>query len=147
MVSVTTFKLNLAAYALSKLKISLIRDGREKTVRVKLAKRSDREPTLAQRETRSDGLGIRVRDIDPEIAEQLGVSTDQPGVVIVQLDPEGNSAQAGVRRGDIILEINRKAIENTKDYRAQIKKIDKGDTVQMLLRRGAGGMLAVKFKR
>ena len=131
----------------SKLKIGLIRDGREKTVRVKLAKRPDQEPNVARSESRSDGLGVRVREIDPQIAEQLGVSPDQRGVVIVQVDPESNIAQAGVRRGDIIIEINRESVEDLKDYNALIKDIDEGDTVQMLLRRGGGGMLAVKFKR
>ncbi|MDJ0855616.1 MAG: Do family serine endopeptidase [Desulfobacterales bacterium] len=131
----------------NKMRINLLRDGRKKTVRVKLAKRPDQEPTLARGEVRSDGLGMRVRDIDPEIAEQLGVGTDQKGVVVVQLDPESKSARAGVRRGDIVIEINREPIKNLKDYRAQVKAIDEGDTVQMLLRRGGGGMLAVKFKR
>ncbi len=131
----------------NKMRIKLLRDGRDKTVRVKLAKRPDREPTLARGEARSDDLGMRVRNIDPEIAEQLGVSSEQNGVVVVNLDPESKTAQAGVRRGDIIIEINRESIKNLKDYRAQIKEIDKGDTVQMLLRRGGGGMLAVKFKR
>jgi serine protease Do len=92
-------------------------------------------------------MGLRVRDIDPQIAEQLGVDPDQSGVVIVQIDPESAIAQAGVRRGDIIIEINREPVDDLKDYNALIKKIDQGDTVQMLLRRGGGGMLAVKFKR
>ncbi|MDJ0884663.1 MAG: DegQ family serine endoprotease [Desulfobacterales bacterium] len=131
----------------NKMRIKLMRDGQAKTVRVKLAKRPDREPTLARGEARSDDLGLRVRNIDPEIAEQLGVSANQNGVVVVQLDPDSTSAQAGIRRGDIIIEINREAIEDLKDYRAQIKEIGKGDTVHMLLRRGGGGMLAVKFKR
>ncbi|MBL0713510.1 MAG: DegQ family serine endoprotease [Desulfosarcina sp.] len=131
----------------NKMRVTLIKDGREKTVRVKLARRPDREPTLARGEARSDDLGMRVRDIDPEIAEKLGVSQDQRGVVVTQVDPESKTAAAGVRHGDIIIEINREAINNLKDYQARIKKIDKGDTVQMLLRRGAGGMLAVKFKR
>jgi serine protease Do len=131
----------------SKLKIALIRSGRDKTVRVKLAKRPDQDPTVARGESRSDGMGLRVRDIDPQIAEQLGVDPDQSGVVIVQIDPESAIAQAGVRRGDIIIEINREPVDDLKDYNALIKKIDQGDTVQMLLRRGGGGMLAVKFKR
>jgi serine protease Do len=129
------------------MRIQLMRDGREKTVRVKLAKRPDREPTMARGEARSDDLGLRVRGIDPEIAEQLGVGPDQPGVVIVQVEPESNAAQAGIRRGDIVIEINRQAVKNLDDYRARIKAIDKGETVQMLLRRGGGGMLAVKFQR
>ncbi|MDJ0668657.1 MAG: DegQ family serine endoprotease [Desulfobacterales bacterium] len=131
----------------SKLKIALIRDGRQKTVRVKLAKRPDQEPTLARGESRSDGMGLRVREIDPQIAEQLGVDPDQSGVVIVRIDPESAIAQAGVRRGDIIIEINRKPVDDLKDYQALVRKIDQGDTVQMLLRRGGGAMLAVKFKR
>ena len=131
----------------NKMRINLLRDGRDETVSVKLAKRPDQEPTLARGESRSDDLGLRVRDIDPEIAEKLGVSADQNGVVVVQLDPESQTAQAGVRRGDIIVEINREPIKNIKDYRAQVENIEKGDTVQMLLRRGGGGMLAVKFKR
>ena len=49
--------------------------------------------------------------------------------------------------GATIIEINREPVDDLKDYNALIKKIDQGDTVQMLLRRGGGGMLAVKFKR
>jgi serine protease Do len=131
----------------NKMRIQLMRDGREKTVQVKLAKRPDQDPSLARGESRSDDLGLRVRDIDPEIAEQLGVGPDQRGVVVVQVDPESTAAEAGIRRGDIVIEINREAVKNLNDYQSRIEAIDKGDTVQMLLRRGAGGMVAVKFKR
>jgi serine protease Do len=131
----------------SKMKITLLRDGREKEVRVKLAKRSDTEPTMARGETRSDDLGLQVREIDPEIADRLGLDQDTKGVVVTGVDPDGKASAADIRQGDVIVEINRKPVESLEDYRSQIDKIEKGDTVQMLLRRGGGGLLAVKFTR
>ena len=131
----------------SKMTITLLRDGREKEVRVKLAKRSDTEPTMARGETRSDDLGLEVREINPEIADRLGLDEATRGVVVTGVDPDGKAGQADIRQGDVIVEINRKPVESLEDYRRQIDKIEKGDTVQMLLRRGGGGLLAVKFTR
>jgi len=131
----------------SKMTITLLRDGREKEVRVKLAKRSDTEPTMARGETRSDDLGLQVREVNPDIADRLGLDEDTRGVIVTGVDPNGKAAEADIRQGDLIVEINRKPIESLEDYRSQMERIEKGDTVQMLLRRGGGGLLAVKFTR
>ncbi len=131
----------------NRIKITLLRDGREKKVRVKLAKRPDTEPTMARGEARSDDLGLRVREIDPEIAERLGLDENQKGVVVTGINPDSKAAEAGIQQGDVVIEINRKPVESLDDYRDRLRRIDEGDTVQMLLRRGGGGLLAVKFKR
>jgi serine protease Do len=131
----------------SKMNINLLRDGREKQVRVKLAKRPDTEPTMARGESRSDDFGLRVREIDPEIAGRLGLDENAKGVVVTDVDPDSKAGQADIRQGDVIIEINRQPVESIDDYNSQLGKIEKGDTVQMLLRRGGGGLLAVKFTR
>jgi serine protease Do len=133
----------------NKMTITLLRDGREKEVRVKLAKRPDTEPTMARsEETRSDDLGLQVRAINPEIADRLGLDENTRGVIVTAVDPGSKAAETDIRQGDLIVEINRKPIESMDDYRSQIERIEKGDTVQMLLRRGGnGGLLAVKFTR
>ena len=131
----------------SDMRITLLRDGREKTVKVRLAKRSDTEPTVARGEARSDDLGLRVRTIDPEIAERLGMDPDAQGVVVTDVASGSKAGEAGIRQGDVVIEINRKPIESLEDYREQLRRIDDGDTVQMLLRRGGGGLVAVKFTR
>ena len=129
------------------MRITLLRDGREKKVKVTLAKRPDTEPTMARSESPSDDLGLRVRAIDPEIAERLGLEEDTKGVVVTGVASGSTAAEAGIREGDVVIEINRKPVDTLEDYREQLRRIDEGDTVQMLLRRGGGGLVAVKFKR
>ena len=131
----------------NKIKITLLRDGREKKIGVKLAKWPDSETMIARGEARSDDLGLKVREINPEIAERLGLDENTEGVVVSGVNPDSKAAQADIRRGDVLIEINRKPIASLGDYQKQLRKIDEGDTVQMLLRRGGGGLLAVKFKR
>ena len=49
----------------------------------------------------------------------------------------GSSAEdAGLRRGDIILEVNRQAIEDADDYRKVLRASEKGKNVLLLVRRG-----------
>ncbi len=43
---------------------------------------------------------------------------------------------AGIRRGDVILEVNRQAVEDTDGYKAALKKVEKGKNVLLLVRRG-----------
>jgi serine protease Do len=129
------------------MSLTVLRDGREKEVDVKLAKRPDTEPTIARGEARSDDLGLKVREIDPEIAERLGLDENTKGVVVTGVNPGSKAAEADIRQGDVVIEINRKPVASLEDYKVQLRKIDTGDTVQMLLRRGGGGLLAVKFKR
>jgi serine protease Do len=131
----------------NKMSLTVLRDGREKEIDVKLAKRPDTEPTMARGEARSDDLGLKVREIDPEIAERLGLDENTKGVVVTGVNPDSKAAEADIRQGDVVIEINRKPVTSLEDYTAQLRKIDTGDTVQMLLRRGGGGLLAVKFKR
>jgi serine protease Do len=131
----------------NRMKITLLRDGREKDVRVKLAKRPDTDPVMARGEARSDDLGLRVREIDPQIAERLGLDEGQKGVVVTGVSQDSKAAEAGIQQGDVVVEINRQPVESLEDYRSRLRKIKEGDTVQMLLRRGGGGLLAVKFTR
>ena len=131
----------------NKMSLTVLRDGREKEIDVKLAKRPDTEPTVARGEARSDDLGLKVREIDPEIAERLGLDENTKGVVVTGVNPDSKAAEADIRQGDVVIEINRKPVTSLEDYKDQLRKIDTGETVQMLLRRGGGGLLAVKFKR
>jgi serine protease Do len=72
---------------------------------------------------------------------------DAQGVVVTDVASGSKAAEAGIRQGDVVIEINRQPIASLEDYRDQLRRIDDGDTVQMLLRRGGGGLVAVKFTR
>ena len=49
--------------------------------------------------------------------------------------------------GDIIKEINHKAIENVKDYAAALKKIEDGESVNLFIWRKNAGFLVIKFEK
>jgi serine protease Do len=60
-------------------------------------------------------FGLTVQRLPPEIARSLRLE-DSQGVIITALDPGGPGAAAGFRRGDVILEIDRKPIRGLSDY-------------------------------
>jgi serine protease Do len=80
--------------------------------------------------------GISVQNLTPEIAQQLNLPKDTTGVVIADLQPDSAAAAAGLRRGDVIQEIDRKSVRNTRDYTRIATKIGKSDSVLLLINRG-----------
>jgi serine protease Do len=131
----------------STIKVQLRREGKDKTVQVKLSKRSETEPGAVRSEKRSDDLGLQVGELTPELAERLGLDASQKGVVVMQVESGSKAEEAGIERGDVISEINRRVIDDLAAYGKVMDGLKAGDTVQMLLRRGGGGLVAVKFIR
>ena len=62
---------------------------------------------------------MTVQELTPEIARNLGVA-DSKGVIVTNVDDGGVADEAGLRRGDILLEANQKKIQSVQDYRAAI---------------------------
>ena len=99
------------------------------------------EEIVASTPTKS-GLGLTVQGVTPEIARSLGLEKAE-GVVITAVDPEGPGGAAGLRRGDVILEIDRKPIRNVADYEKAVSAKDKN--LLFLVRRGEANIfLALK---
>lgn len=134
-----------------KVGIKVLREGREKTFRVKIAKREDgklaaREKGAPQEEGAADELGIRVGEITPEIARQFNLENRQ-GVVVMGVENGGKGEEAGVRMGDIVKEINHQAIGSLEDYNRIIAKSTKGQTLQFFIMRPASGFVVIKIPR
>jgi serine protease Do len=74
-------------------------------------------------------------ELTKEGARQLGLHKDERGVVIVRVEPGSNAEEAGLRKGDVIQEIDRKRVEKLADYNRIISAIRPGDTVLLFLNR------------
>jgi len=72
--------------------------------------------------------GVEVTDLDAGVRRQLNVPRTLHGALVTNLDPESSAAQAGLREGDIIVEINRQPVRNANDAVALSEKV-KGDRV------------------
>ena len=129
-------------------KVEIFRNGQKKVFSVKLAKRSNER--LAGRgvpqKREEEELGIRVTDLTPEMAQRFNLG-DTAGVVVVGVESGSKGSEAGVQVGDIIKEINHKAIETGKDYTASVQNIKAGDTVNLFIWRKNAGFLVIKFKK
>ena len=131
-----------------KAKVEVFRNGKNKTFKVKLAKRSNERLVgrTAPQKQEEEELGIRVTELTPEITQRFNLG-DTSGVVVVNVEPGSKGAEAGVQMGDIIKEINHKAIEGVDDYTSSLKKIKDGETVNLFIWRRNAGFVVIKFEK
>ena len=84
-------------------------------------------------------LGIRYRDLTPEIAEQFGLSA-QNGVIVVEVEPGSPAADAGLRREDVITALGSAEVDNSGDLLGALRDYEPGDEATLtVVRSGTGG--------
>ncbi len=117
------------------VQVVVVRDGKRKTLRAKVGKLDEPELSkLAKRPKRGPAeLGLMVQDLNPELAERLGLDTTQ-GVLITSVQPGSPADDAQLRRGDVILEVDRSEIGGIEDLWHQLDAADDG--ALFLIRRG-----------
>jgi len=79
-------------------------------------------------------IGADVLDIDTDIAQKLGLE-DYSGVVVSYVQEDGAAFRAGIRRGDIILEVNNVAIESRAEFEELLSYRSPGDEIQVTYKR------------
>jgi serine protease Do len=121
-----------------KVRIKVLRQGKEHTFHVNIVKRTEEKETLAAKEPREEmDLGMTVSPVTPQLARQFNLSETE-GVVVVNIEEGSPADEAEVREGDLILEIDRRPVTTLEDYHALIKKVKEGETVSLLVRRRTG---------
>jgi len=80
--------------------------------------------------------GVEVADLDSRTRKELGAPSSLRGALVTSVDPDSNSAQAGLRTGEIIVEINREPVVNAQEAVALSNRV-KSDKI--LLRIWSGG--------
>jgi serine protease Do len=106
----------------SSAKLTVLRGGREHTFTVTLAElqRASNEPAERGEQADSTGFGMSVAPLTRENARELGVKATS-GVVINDVQPGSRAANAGLRPGDVIVEIDRKPVETVDGLRAALQ--------------------------
>ncbi len=116
--------------------LEILRNGKKVRKRVTLGALPENEMVAETKtEKKSDELGVRVQNLTPEWARSQGLDPDDKGVVVTYVDPSSIAYEKGLRRGDLIQEINRTPISNIRDYRKTIQSLDKGDAVIVWFKR------------
>jgi serine protease Do len=113
--------------------IEIVRDGQRRTLRVTVAAlelgESDTQPGAPS----DTGFGMSLRDLTPQLRTQLGLPSERSGALVTGVEQAGPAARAGIRGGDIILEVNRMAVSGATDAVAALRRVRDGDTAFALL--------------
>jgi len=120
-----------------KVKVSVVRDGKSMTIEVTLSAMPDKPEAMKEKEI-EEKLGAQIQELTPQLAARYRISSEiKRGVVVISVEEGSPADELGLQEGDVILEINRKKIETTKDFEKAIKdlNLEKG-IVFRLHRRG-----------
>src|SRR5215204_3982643 len=128
-----------------KVKMKVLRDKKEIVLGVAVGELKDEEVVASAPE--KGELGLSVQRLTPQMAESLGLEKAD-GVVVSAVEPGSAADEAGIRRGDVLMEIDRRPIRNLEEYRKSVAAIKKGRGVLFLVRRGESTLfLALKPQR
>jgi serine protease Do len=86
-------------------------------------------------------LGITIQDVTPEIARALGLR-EEIGVVVSHVEPGSPAEDAGLQRGDVIQEVNRKPVKDSQGFLRKIEEAKAGGSILFLIQRGESNLFA-----
>jgi serine protease Do len=93
--------------------LKVLRAGDARTLKVKVGELPGR-PALAQGDSTPDDEGtlngVTVSDLDPRMRQQFGIPAKVKGALVTQVEPDSMAAEAGLKPGDVVLEINHEPV-------------------------------------
>lgn len=112
------------------VKVDVLRDGKEMQLTIKLGRRTE-ETVASLKEL--NFAGLRVQDLTPEIATELGYSEDETGVVITHVEKGSDAEKKGIKPGYLIQEMEYATIKDYKTYTMILNKIKQNNETRILL--------------
>ena len=92
-------------------------------------------------------LGVRIKDLTPELARQFNVPDTTSGALVTQLEDRSAAAEAGVHSGDVIIELNGTPVKDRRNLQLMVGRLAPGDKVSLkVLRDGKEKSFTVTLK-
>jgi serine protease Do len=127
--------------------VEIVRNGERRTLRVEVARLELGDgPRSAAGPVSDTGVGLSLRDVTPDVRSQVKLPSDRNGALVTDVQQASAGARAGIRRGDIVLEVNRMRIGGAAEAAAALRRIEPGATGFVLLWRD-GQELFVTIQR
>lgn len=120
--------------------MKLIHDGQAKEVTIKLADYPEQEALDAEEKV-EEKLGLAVKELTPQMVQRFNLDVDE-GVIIANVRQGSGAAEAGLRPGDVILEVDKQQIKNLDDYTSALDRVKPGSTALFLVKRGENTVYA-----
>lgn len=125
--------------------VLVLRNGQQKTLPLTIGTLPSQGVAASEDSQANQGQwGLQLQNLTPEMARSLGLSDGQ-GVRVVAVRPGSPAAEAGLRPGDIMLQVNRRAVGSVDDVKTAIAADDK-DHLLMLVKRQQGNLFVALSK-
>ena len=126
--------------------VKILREGKPKTLKVKIGKRA---PTIAaasqpQGRPQKGEYGFEVAELTPEIARRFSIQ-ESSGVIVVGVAPRSKADAAGIKKGDLIIEINHAKVNSVKEFKRLIDRQQSADGINLLVRRMNAGLMVIRL--
>ncbi|MCD6379888.1 PDZ domain-containing protein [bacterium] len=127
-----------AAVPGTKVDIGIMRDKKMRNIEIKVGERPDSHG--GEKPKNEDEfpifLGVELNTLDNNYRRSFDIPGAVKGVVITDIDRTSPAFESGLRKGDIIVEVNRKEIKDISDFREALKGVKKNTVVAAIYRKG-----------
>jgi serine protease Do len=135
----------------TKSRFKVLRDGKEMTLTATLGQLPADQasaaggPRFGRSQPKEDVLdGVTVGDLDARTRRQFGLPAEARGALVTDVDPGSAAYAAGLRAGDIILEINRRPVKSAEEAVEMSERIEGGRVLLRIWSNGASRYLVVE---
>jgi serine protease Do len=126
------------------VKLDVYRNGQKREVTATLREFPEKtETAAAPTQGQNAAEGLQVENLTADVAEQLNLPAGTRGVIVSRIDPDGNAAESGLQRGDVIQEVNHKPVNTVEQFRAAMNAAGQNQPVLLLVNRGGTTAFAV----
>ncbi|MBE0557526.1 MAG: PDZ domain-containing protein, partial [Proteobacteria bacterium] len=126
--------------------VEVMRDGKEVDCRTTVGEMEEQGTAEAMTAPAHAPLGIMVQNITPQVAREFGLKREA-GVVVTRVEPESAAADAMLRAGDVIREVNRKPVTDVADFKRKIAQAKGQGSILFLIQRGQNSLFAAVTPR
>jgi serine protease Do len=127
------------------VQLQVLRQGKLEAIQAKVGEATTAERRASAPPPRRD-VGMTVEELDAEKAKKFKLREDEDGLVVTDVAKGGPASGAGIRAGDVIREVNRRAVRSLDGYRGALRQ-GEGEVDVFLLKRGEAYVyVAVKPK-
>lgn len=128
------------------VRLKVLRNGKAQELAVKIGEfPSKEERASVEKDGQNAGLeGVQVEALTPDTAQQLKLSPRTKGVVVDEVSPASRAAEAGLKSGDVIQEVNHHSVSSVSEFKQAVSSANKDNPVLLLVNReGTTMFLAV----
>jgi Do/DeqQ family serine protease len=133
----------------SNAEVTAVRNGREQNFQVALAELPEKQQPESEESsggggTSNEKFGLSLQPLTAEMASRYGLDADDQGLLVTKVDPGSNAADAGIRQGDLIQEVNRQQVRTLVEFNSAVQRSGARPALVLIKRRNVVTYVTLK---